>query len=50
MQNNVDCSEPRTCARMIDKLVGEFIEVQCVNPSFIGKLSANSQTARGARD
>lgn len=31
----VDCSEPRTNARLLDKLVGEYIESQCVNPSFI---------------
>ena len=24
--NNVDCSNPRTTARLIDKLVGEFLE------------------------
>ena len=34
-KHNVDCSEPRTANRLIDKLVGEFIESQCVNPSFI---------------
>lgn len=34
-KHNVDCSAPRTSARMLDKLVGEFIEVQCINPSFI---------------
>lgn len=31
----VDCSEPRTNARMIDKLVGEFIEETAINPTFI---------------
>ncbi|EIM21823.1 lysyl-tRNA synthetase [Wallemia mellicola] len=34
-KNNVDCSAPRTTARLLDKLVGEFIESQCINPSFI---------------
>ncbi|KDR68666.1 hypothetical protein GALMADRAFT_78144 [Galerina marginata CBS 339.88] len=34
-KHNVDCSEPRTNARMLDKLVGEFIEPLCVSPSFI---------------
>jgi len=34
-KNNIDCSPPRTCARMIDKLVGELIETQCKNPTFI---------------
>ena len=31
----VDCPPPRTNARMLDKLVGEFIEETCINPSFI---------------
>ncbi|KAJ1967903.1 lysyl-tRNA synthetase [Dimargaris xerosporica] len=34
-KHNVECSEPRTNARLLDKLVGEFIEVQCVSPTFI---------------
>ncbi|CAL1706031.1 unnamed protein product [Somion occarium] len=34
-KHNVDCSEPRTNARLLDKLVGEFIEPLCVSPSFI---------------
>jgi lysyl-tRNA synthetase class 2 len=36
-KHNVDCSEPRTNARLLDKLVGEFIEPLCIFPSFIGK-------------
>ncbi|KAF2229091.1 lysyl-tRNA synthetase [Viridothelium virens] len=32
---NVECSPPLTNARMIDKLVGEFIEEKCINPTFI---------------
>lgn len=32
---NVECTSPQTNARMIDKLVGEFIEENCVNPTFI---------------
>jgi len=31
----VECSEPRTVARLLDKLVGDFLEVQCINPTFI---------------
>lgn len=31
----VECSPPETNARMLDKLVGEFIEETCVNPTFI---------------
>ncbi|KAI0236506.1 lysyl-tRNA synthetase [Massospora cicadina] len=34
-KNKVECSEPRTNARLLDKLVGEYLEVQCVNPTFI---------------
>ena len=32
---NVDCSNPRTTGRLIDKLVGEFLESQCRDPCFI---------------
>ena len=32
---NVDCSNPRTTSRLIDKLVGEFLESQCKDPCFI---------------
>ncbi len=32
---NVDCSHPRTTARLIDKLVGKFIEPRCMNPTYI---------------
>lgn len=31
----VECSPPMTNARMLDKLVGEFIEEKCINPTFI---------------
>lgn len=34
-QHNVRCEEPLTTARLLDKLVGEFLEVQCLNPCFI---------------
>lgn len=34
-KHNVDCSEPRTTPRLLDKLVGEFLEVQCISPTFI---------------
>ncbi|EAU90925.1 lysine-tRNA ligase [Coprinopsis cinerea okayama7 len=34
-KHNVECSEPRTNARLLDKLVGEFIEPLCQSPSFI---------------
>ncbi|XP_015787819.1 lysine--tRNA ligase [Tetranychus urticae] len=35
LKHEVDCAPPRTTARLIDKLVGHFIEVQCNNPTFI---------------
>ena len=34
-EKGVDCSNPRTTARMIDKLVGHYLESQCKNPVFI---------------
>lgn len=35
VKHNVDCSPPRTTARLLDKLVGEFLETKCKNPTFI---------------
>mmetsp|Transcript_23511 Transcript_23511/g.21386 ORF Transcript_23511/g.21386 Transcript_23511/m.21386 type:complete len:659 (+) Transcript_23511:24-2000(+) len=32
---NVECRPPRTVARMIDKLVGHFLEDNIINPTFI---------------
>ncbi|KAG2272250.1 hypothetical protein Bca52824_066805 [Brassica carinata] len=32
---DVKCPAPQTTARLLDKLVGEFLEVMCVNPTFI---------------
>jgi lysyl-tRNA synthetase class 2 len=32
---NVNCSAPRTTARLIDKLVGTLIEPECTNPTFL---------------
>lgn len=34
-QHKVECSPPQTTARLIDKLVGAFIEVECLNPTFL---------------
>jgi len=34
-EKGVDCSPPHTTSRLLDKLVGEYIEVKCVNPTFI---------------
>ncbi|XP_063972992.1 lysine--tRNA ligase isoform X1 [Diachasmimorpha longicaudata] len=35
VKHEVDCPAPRTTARLLDKLVGDFIEETCVNPTFI---------------
>ncbi|CAH1962587.1 unnamed protein product [Acanthoscelides obtectus] len=35
LKHDVECPPPRTSARLLDKLVGEFIEEKCVNPAFI---------------
>lgn len=32
---DVTCEEPQTVARLLDTLVGEFLEPECVNPTFI---------------
>ena len=32
---NVECSPPQTTYRLLDKLVGEFIEPECISPAFI---------------
>jgi len=34
-ERNVVCTPPLTTSRLLDKLVGEYIEVKCVQPSFI---------------
>lgn len=34
-EKDVECPPPRTTARLLDKLVGEFLEVTCINPTFI---------------
>jgi lysyl-tRNA synthetase class 2 len=34
-EHNVECRPPRTVARLVDKLVGHFLEETCVNPTFI---------------
>lgn len=35
VKHNVECPAPRTAARLLDKLVGEFLEEQCIHPTFI---------------
>jgi lysyl-tRNA synthetase class 2 len=34
-KHGVECSPPQTTYRLLDKLVGEFIEPECINPAFI---------------
>lgn len=34
-KHQVECSPPLTTARLLDKLVGHFIEVECNDPTFI---------------
>ncbi|KAJ3364067.1 Lysine--tRNA ligase [Allomyces javanicus] len=35
IKHKVDCSAPRTASRLLDKLVGDFIETSCISPTFI---------------
>ncbi|XP_048752696.2 lysine--tRNA ligase-like isoform X2 [Ostrea edulis] len=35
VKHQVECPAPRTVARLLDKLVGEFIEAECINPAYI---------------
>jgi lysyl-tRNA synthetase class 2 len=45
------CAEPQTTARMLDKLVGHFIEPQCINPTFIiNHPAVMSPLAKNHRD
>ncbi len=32
---NIRCEEPRTIGRMLDKLAGEYIEKECIEPTFV---------------
>lgn len=34
-KHQVECPTPRTTARLIDKLVGEYLESECISPTFI---------------
>ena len=34
-EKGVECAPPHTAARILDKLVGEYLEEQLVNPGFI---------------
>ncbi|KAI5166659.1 lysyl-tRNA synthetase, class II [Nematocida sp. AWRm78] len=34
-KNNIRCNNPRTTSRLLDKLVGEYLESECNNPTFL---------------
>ncbi|XP_033014770.1 lysine--tRNA ligase isoform X1 [Lacerta agilis] len=34
-ERGIECPPPRSTARLLDKLVGECLEVTCINPTFI---------------
>nr|A0A120HYZ1.1 RecName: Full=Lysine--tRNA ligase cla4; AltName: Full=Cladosporin biosynthesis cluster protein 4; AltName: Full=Lysyl-tRNA synthetase; Short=LysRS [Cladosporium cladosporioides]AMB51801.1 putative lysyl-tRNA synthetase [Cladosporium cladosporioides] len=47
----VECTPPLTNARMLDKLVGEFVEDKCINPTFVtGHPQMMSPLAKAHRD
>ena len=35
VKNKVECANPRSTSRLLDKLVGEFLEPKCISPTFI---------------
>uniref|UniRef100_A0A8C4N366 Lysine--tRNA ligase n=1 Tax=Eptatretus burgeri TaxID=7764 RepID=A0A8C4N366_EPTBU len=35
VEKGVECPAPRTMARLLDKLAGEFVEVTCIHPTFL---------------
>ncbi|KAM0675108.1 hypothetical protein GVAV_001450 [Gurleya vavrai] len=34
-KENIKLNEPKTLPRILDKLIGEYIESQCINPTFV---------------
>ncbi|KAL4118706.1 hypothetical protein PRIC2_011031 [Phytophthora ramorum] len=34
-RHNVECAKPHTCTRLVDKLIGHFVEPKCVHPTFL---------------
>lgn len=49
-RGGIAVDEPRTTSRVLDKLVGHFIEPQCINPTFItGYPIATSPLAKNHR-
>lgn len=46
-KHGIECSPPKTNTRLFDKLIGHFIEPQCINPTFlIGHPSIMSPLAK----
>ncbi len=35
LENNIHCAHPQTTPRLLDKLVGVYLEPLCINPTFI---------------
>lgn len=35
LKNNIECANPRTSARLLDKLIDKFIEKNIISPSFV---------------
>ena len=35
VKHKVECANPRSISRLLDKLVGEFLEPKCISPTFI---------------
>ena len=51
VERGVECAPPRSAARLLDKLVGEYLESQLVNPGFIcDHPQAMSPLAKWHRD
>lgn len=57
VKHGVDCGAPRTLSRLIDKLVGHFLESQFLNPTFItdhpelmSPLAKNHRSIPGATE
>lgn len=32
---HIECGNPKTISRMLDKIIGHFIEPRCINPTFL---------------
>eukprot|EP00960_Hanusia_phi_P042130 755325-Hanusia_phi.AAC.2 len=55
-KHNVTCPPPMTNARLLDKLVGAFVESKCINPTFVmdhpiimSPLARNHRNCSGKR-